>query len=69
VGGNFTLTPALSRRERAGVRVSSKLVRLSGNDLILDFFAQASEVSVVTGDAHEQVAIFIRVLLGGTQGA
>ena len=39
-------------------------VAFAGDDLILEFFADAGEVGVVTGDPHQQVTVIFGVLLG-----
>ena len=42
-------------------------VAFAGDDLVLQFLADAGEVGIVAGDAHQQVAVILRVLLGIAQ--
>lgn len=42
-------------------------VALSGNDLILQLFADAGEIGVVTGDTHQKVTVVFGMLLGIAQ--
>ena len=61
---------ALQVQDGAGERcdavshiVHLHLVAFAGDDLVLQFLADGGEVGVVAGDAHQQVAVILGVLL------
>ena len=55
---------AIGLAQACSDRISiSDLVRLTGDDFVLDFLAQAGEVGVIASDAYQQVAILVGMLL------
>ncbi len=47
--------------------ISMHVVAFARDDLILQFLANGGEIGVVAGDAHQQVAVLLRVALGVAQ--
>ncbi len=51
----------------SGVCHGSHAVAFAGDDLVLQFFADAGEISIIAGHPHQQVAVILGVLLGFPQ--